>query len=213
MSDVEDYTQKFLECVGLGMREMMPCNEKCREFKVYKLFANLAPGDHVAVWRNKRGYWHHGIYYGEDHDGDAFVVDLTPESGIALCPYEKFIHHEDAAIIVDYEPDSSFTKEYSLKFADFVLEHVDTCPVKYDHITKNSDKLALMIRTGRAVSGIVLKNPLSLHSNESFRDPYGISAKLGLKMHDRDSYYTSDPPSRVFTGKKSLNKSSKSPKG
>ena len=173
--DIEVFTRDFLSSINLGKYEMVPSEQSYREVKVHKLDRAAKPGDHVAVWREERGYWHHGIYCGEDANDDAFVVDLTPEHGIALRPFENFIHGEDTSIVIDYD-DHAFTKNDSFRYANFVVQHAKECPIKYDAVKRNCDMLALMLRTGRWGSPICLHRP----GKQRHRASYSISAKLGL---------------------------------
>jgi hypothetical protein len=173
--DIEAFTRRFLSTINLSKYELAPSAEAYREVKVHKLDRAAQPGDHIAVWRDDRGYWHHGIYCGENADDDAFVVDITPEHGIACRPFERFIRGEDTAIVVDYGA-GAFTKDESLMYAKFAVEYAKDCPIKYDAVKRNCDKLALMLRTGRWGSPIRLHRPKKQHHVAS----YSISAKLGL---------------------------------
>lgn len=175
-TDIDAYTRWFLSSIGLKKEQLAPSEETYREVKVHKLHERAEAGDHVAVWRDKRGYWHHGIYCGEDGAGNEFVVDLTPEHGVALRPHEDFIRDEDAAIVIDYD-DNAFTKEYTLECAKFVVNFAKDCQIKYNAFERNCDKLALMLRTGRWESSLIrLHRPLKRARCAS----YSISAKLGL---------------------------------
>jgi len=173
---IEDYTRCFLSGMGLNKDELAPSEGTYREVKVQKLNQVADPGDHVAVWRDERGYWHHGIFCGEDAAGDEFVLDLTPDYGVALRPFWDFIRGEDAAIVIDYD-DNAFTKDFTLKCAEFTFEYAKEHQIKYNAVERNCDKLALMLRTGRWES-----SPIRLHRppKRAHCASYSISAKLGL---------------------------------
>ena len=175
-TDIETFTRRFLSSMNLTKYELAPSEETYREVKAHKLDRVAQPGDHIAVWRDKRGYWHHGIYCGEDANEDAFVVDITPEHGIACRPFESFIHGEDTGIVIDYNDAGAFTKDESLLYAKFAVDFAKECPIKYDAAKRNCDKFALLLRTGRWGSLSRLYRPKKQHRAAS----YSISAKLGL---------------------------------
>lgn len=173
---IEKITRAFLLSVNLGKYELMPSRESCREVKVYKLITAVKPGDHIAVWQTDRGYWHHGIYYGEDEDEDAFVVDITPTHGIACRLFEDFIRKEEDAIVVDYDG-NAFTREATLKYAAFVIGNNETSPTEYNVFQNNCDMLAVMLRTGMWVQPTTLPQPAN---KKKCMNLYSIKAKLGL---------------------------------
>ena len=176
MANEDAFTRRFLSNMNLGKYDLAPSENSYHEVKVYKLNQIAEPGDHIAVWRDKRGYWHHGIYCGEDANEDAFVIDLMPEMGVSSRSFDDFIHREDTAIVIDYD-DNAFPKEVSLMFAKYAVEYSKECPITYNTVNSNCDKFALMMRTGRWEPSISLPQPKKQHRRPSC----SISAKLGLR--------------------------------
>ena len=175
---IEDFTRNFLLGMGIDKYDLVPSGRKYREFSVYKLFASLEPGDHFAVWKKTRGFWHHGIYFGDDGKGTDCVIDITQEHGVALRPYDLFIDDEDAAIIIDY--DIAFSKSTTLDYAKFVVKHAEVCPIRYNLAGRSCDMLASMLRTGKSVPNApIIKNPKPNPNMLSKKASYSIYAKFG----------------------------------
>lgn len=137
--------RSFLQGIGMT-KEQLAASEYAshKEHSPYKLYSEVKPGDHIAVWCDWLGYWHHGIFGGKDEEGEDHVIDMSGE-GLKIRRFEKFMKGADASAVLEYR--DALPLEESLKLAMYLLEHGSA--VEYNLVKENCDKFAATCRLGR----------------------------------------------------------------
>jgi hypothetical protein len=149
--DIERFLSRALQVIGLGKKELAASYfATCDECDCDTLAQKAEPGDHIAVWDETVGYWHHGIFVGID-GGSNYVIDMTPDSGIARRLLWQFLKSADGAAIIRY--DRALSRENTLSLASVFMEYTNTMdpPPAYDIAKRNCDIFAASCRLGRYV--------------------------------------------------------------
>jgi len=141
--DIERILSRALQVIGLGNNELAASYfATCDECDCDTLAQKAEPGDHIAVWDETVGYWHHGIFVGID-GGSNYVIDMTPDSGIARRLLWQFLKSADVAAIICY--DRALSRENTLSLASvMIMEYTNTMdpPPAYDIAKRNCDIFA-----------------------------------------------------------------------
>ena len=150
--DIERILSRALQVIGLGNNELAASYfATCDECDCDTLAQKAEPGDHIAVWDETVGYWHHGIFVGID-GGSNYVIDMTPDSGIARRLLWQFLKSADVAAIICY--DRALSRENTLSLASvMIMEYTNTMdpPPAYDIAKRNCDIFAASCRLGMYV--------------------------------------------------------------
>ena len=118
---------------------------------------DIVPGDQIMVMAPS-GYWHHGIYVGEQRvDGSlvAAVVDFWGEGAdkercrIAVRRYSKFAAGAAGCAKAAYPPGAALEQSVSAQLAVAFAEHVsaqENNPIQYDLVLRNCEVFATICR-------------------------------------------------------------------
>jgi len=134
---------------------------KCVRIKASQV-RKLKKGDHIARKLSEKPFaYHHGIYVGQDAEGDYRVIDLNPfmsmdeaifnafgfvDGSISERSLDDFIGKELYVYIVTYKGDSDEKREEVVKTAKLFLS-VENAP--YSVVYCNCESMALYCWTGR----------------------------------------------------------------
>eukprot|EP00798_Chlamydomonas_sp_ICE-L_P004645 gene4645-biopygen8773 len=137
--------QMFLRGIGLTKQALAASHyATTMEYEPYMLCTQASPGDHIAVWSDSKGYWHHGIFAGTSEHGHAHVLDIMPD-GLARRPLGLFIKGADSGAVLVYK--DALPLDYSLKLAQYLVEQGSV--VEYNLVEENCDKFSATCRLGR----------------------------------------------------------------
>lgn len=126
------------------------------------------PGDHVARKLLSEGFWHHGIFAGQNPDstllGDFLVIDSSPyddaTASVQLCSLKDFLGEDpvEAAAIVRYDGDEEQGRNMALRRARQIL--LNPKPERWNLMANNCESFATLCWTGRCDAFTIISQML-----------------------------------------------------
>ena len=126
------------------------------------------PGDHIARKSYSEGFWHHGIFVGQNPDslilGDYCVLDSSPRkdgsSSVQISSLKDFLGKQpvQAAAIIRYDGDEDLGRGNALTNACLIREQGTE---NWHLVANNCEAFATLCWTGRYDPFVVIRQRLS----------------------------------------------------
>lgn len=153
-----DDLAEFMDSTGTTMEDMAPLSWDCVT-SMRKLFEAVKPGDHVAVStglkREDAVYWHHGIFWGTDTDGEPAVIDIMPERHVMAVSWDDFVRGYNYGVIV---PTSTDDLRHQTRVRAYKALNTKP-PIQYHVPGMMCDTFAFYCQTGRRVETLLMPHP------------------------------------------------------
>jgi hypothetical protein len=176
-----EYSKFFLPCTVIKQMEevlldLSPKASKVVDIEDVYIKKVLKPGDHIAVPMSTLSElcrpWHHGIYEGEDTNGEHFVIHMNggdkASATIRRDSFRVFRGNNANIAIVQYDDaDGDCGHEMALRAALDALKssHEEV----YNLIDNNCEHFATWCRTGRYVLNPDTDNVLNILYEQALR--------------------------------------------
>ncbi len=120
----------------------------------------LKPGDHIYAYRELGLYTHHGIYVGQNSNGEYLVIHGTRDNKIRKTTLDEFLDGAKLRL-VSYNEDSTLLKRTGgaqkieclparkvVETAEYYAEHPEKWG-DYDLLKNNCEHFAIFCKTGK----------------------------------------------------------------